>query len=338
MLRDLLRGCVACQPQSVANMTVVPLVGQQDEYNNIGTVADVYLEADRAYDRLTLGSASEHPTIVPPGTTLVTKEKAQDRAIPGMALIKGGSVQEVNAFCVQSSQAGHMRKEMSGRRDFRMLPARLRLAAFRQRDRQDYATLWDELSKFNTSLKIPGNFLATFFDNFRQQLELFLAEFELVPHQRGAIVLINGQVAGVEIAANPLAFAQSWEPLIRDCYGSEAIIRQQEVGGVDHAQMDTMLLGEVDTLEALAEAVAELEEKEYEYAESLIEGVLNEQQRTQKRQLVGDLRLVDLETADYLGQAIQEVDTSGESGRLIHLSLLRREAAQRGFLWRRKNR
>jgi hypothetical protein len=146
-----------------------------------------------------------------------------------------------------------------------------------------------------------------------------------VPYQRGAIILINDEVVGVEIAPNALAFSAQWESLIRDCYGSEAITLQKEFKTID----ESALLGEANTLEDLAEKVQKLEDREFEFAEKHVRDVLGQDEKLTQRQKEGELTVVDVETDDYMGQAVRRDDL------LIDLTLLRRDAAQRGFRFRK---
>lgn len=321
MLRDLLRGFEARQPQSVANMTIIPLVNQDLVYTDIGTVADIYLERDQAYDRLTMGNQSDQPTIMPSGFTLITKEKAQDRAVANKTIIPGKNSVEVNAYCVQSTQPGHMDKKNKDKQEVRMLPVTVRKVAYANRNERNYSALWQSLGVYNTTLGVSGNYLTSFFDRFKDQLENFIAEFELIPHQRGAIILINDKVVGVEIAANPLAFSAQWESLIRDCYGSEAISKQKDFKVID----ESAIMADVDSLEDLAECVERIEDKEFLFAERTINDILSQVERQSDRQTVGALKVVDVETDDYLGQAVRK------NGSIIDLTLLSRDTAQKGF-------
>lgn len=81
----------------------------------------------------------------------------------------------------------------------------------------------------------------------------------------------------------------------------------------------------VDNLEDLAEVVDRLENKEFEFAERTINDVLAQVDRQSDRQTVGALKVVDVETDDYIGQAVRK------NGSIIDLTLLSRDAAQKGF-------
>lgn len=326
MLSELLKGLEARQPQTVANMTVIPLVAQATEHNGVGTVADVYLERDLAYDRLHMSTAAAAPTILPSGYTLITKERAQDRAVASKEIIPAKGTREVNAFCVQSSQPGHMTKANKAQQEFRMLPATIRMVAYRHRNERQYSALWQSIGSYNQTLRVGGDFLKSFFEEYKGRLAQFVAEFELVPFQRGAIILINDELIGVEFSPNPLVFSAQWEPLIRDCYGSEAISRQLNQKVIN----ESALFGDVETLEDLAKKLDEVEEKEFDFAETQVQMVLNQVEQQSVRQTEGGLKVVDIETPDFIGQAVRE------NGSIIDLTLLRRDAAERGFKFARR--
>jgi hypothetical protein len=315
MLGDLLTGLEARQPQAVANMTVIPLVSQAGEVA-VGTLRDIYLEQDPAYNRLVLATESAHPTILPLGYTLITRERAQDRAVATKSIIPGRGSREVPAYCVQSSQCGHMARANRARQEARMLPLGVRRLAFRHRDSQDFRALWDGLAEHNRRHGVPGNFLSSFFEHFQRQLQQFVAEFELVQGQRGAVVLINDRVEGVEVAPSPAAFAVQWEPLIRDCYGAEAVGQQAEINAIDGSQF----LGDAETFEELRARLEELERREREFAGRMVAGILGQQEQGtgRERQREGPLRVLDVETAEYEGQVVRE------DGSIVDLTLLRR--------------
>lgn len=327
MLRTYLAGLESRQPQSVGNMCIIPLVSQGTEREDIGTIADIYLHRDIAYDRLELSNQAKFATIVPNGFALITKERAQDRAVASKTLLAAGKTKDVNAFCVQSSQSGYMSSGNREQQESRMLPATIRLAAYNFRQERNFSALWGSLGQYNTKLGVEGNFLASFFTKYKDQLDSFVAEFELVPHQRGAIIFINDEVIGVEISPNPMTWSAQWETLIRDCYGSEAISQQGKVQNID----ESALLGDAATLEELAEKVDKLDDAEFDFAEQQITELLNQAETVKESQKEGEFKVLDVETPQYVGQAVTD-----KSNRIIDLTLLRREAANRGFTMRRR--
>lgn len=321
ILKDLLKGFVAHQPQSVGNMTVIPLTAPDSEYHNVGDVGDVRLEGDTNYNSLHLGTSAGRVTIVPNGMTYITKEQAQDRAVHSAHLVKGRK--EVGAFCVQSSQAGHMRQHNDAHRELRLLPQSIRYKAYQKRGSTSYSELWNSLKLFNRECGVSGDFLTSYFDRYAEQLDQFVAEFEVIPEQRGAIILINDGVCGVEIAPNQKAFEAIWEPAIRDCYGSEAL-RLKDKAKPSQAE----ILEDVDNLDDLATVVGQLEQREKAHAQDIVLGVLNQRGRLNKSHALDELTMYDVDTSQFVGFGVKTVD---EDDGFIFLSLICKPMAARDF-------
>lgn len=301
-------------------MTLVPLLEQKPEYLSVGDVRDLYLEQDKSYDTMVMGTTSGFVTIVPQGLVYITKESAQDRAIPSAHLVKERKTCHV--FCVQSSQCGLMSKEKNEQREIRLLPAGVRLAAFNKRKQDGYSALWDDLATFNQKLNVSGNYLVSFFQNYQKQLSEFVAEFEPIPAQRGAVIAINGEVVGIEIMPNSAAFLALWEPLIRDCYGAEAILQS----GNRPAAMPLMMK-DVASLDELVAAVDKQAQREQKWAESIVDEVLQQKERLQQEEQEREFVLSSVETDDYEGQLVQRNSDT------LYLSLLRKPYQRRAFRW-----
>lgn len=67
------------------------------------------------------------------------------------------------------------------------------------RKEQSYNKLWDSISAFNREMGVQvAGHLEFFLKHFCKELDEFVAEFECVPRQIGAIILVDDQVVGVE--------------------------------------------------------------------------------------------------------------------------------------------
>jgi hypothetical protein len=86
------------------------------------------------------------------------------------------------------------------------------------------------------------------------------------------------------------------------------------LGAVDGSQ----LLGEAETFEELLTRLEELEQREREFADRTVAGILRQEETGRERQREGALRVHDVETAEYEGQAVRE------DGSIVDLTLLRR--------------
>lgn len=225
-MEDILFGIGTGRAQSVGNMEVIPLISEdRDEVINedmYGTPADVEVGVGSyGYGNVDMSNTSDRVNIVPPGAGWVVKEAAQDHAI-GSGEILGPKESNMvkTARCIQSTQGGYIQKAAH---EMLVLPVELRGIALAKRKITGYSEMWNDLAVFNSKHGI-GNYkeLAIFLKEFKRQMDQFVAEFELVPGQIGAIVIINGKIVGVEIAPTRDYWQYVWTPLIRVCYGSLA--------------------------------------------------------------------------------------------------------------------
>jgi hypothetical protein len=255
---EILRGTGAGAPQSAGQMQVVPLLGEDDT-----TFAPPVLEVGTSsYGSVVLRNDGDRPIIVPPGAAWVVPQKAQDHAIGSGALLKPEEHRQIDtAMCIQQSQGGLVAK---GKHEMMILPAALRAKALSVRHLRDFRKLWDGIGEHNRSFGIEqsGGHLEYFLRAFRKELDEFVAEFEVVPRQLGAIVLIGGKIAGIERAPSAECFRAVFTPLIRVCYGSLAI----EAARVQKAPPATRAPLEVAerSLEGLRRALAEADRREQE--------------------------------------------------------------------------
>lgn len=215
---QILRGTRTGSRQSVGQMEVIPIIGEDDS----SFAPPDFHASTRDYGSVRVRNTADDPSIVPPGAGWVVDQAAQDHAICGGALIGSKSERQLTgACCVQETQSGLI-KESQG--DMLILPASLRSPALALRRETDYSRLWSLIKAFKRSVGMSGSGnLVEFLRQFSKQLDEFVAEFELVPHQVGGIVLIGGKVVGVERAPSAPFWEKLWVPLIRVCYGSLAV-------------------------------------------------------------------------------------------------------------------
>lgn len=249
----ILKGTGIGPMQSVGQMQVIPLTGDDD-----ATYAPPELEVGtHGYGSVLLRNTHDKPTIVPYGAGWVVKQAAQDHAIPSSAFLAAGAERIVGkAMCIQQTQPGLIKR---AKHALTILPARLRAKALAIRHVDQYSKLWEHITSFNKELGIEtAANLVTFLSQFQKQLDEFVAEFELVPRQIGAIVLVSGEVVGIERAPSAAYFAATWEPLIRVCYGSLAVATTRR----DPPRTRLPFLALAKTIDALRAALADLRARE----------------------------------------------------------------------------
>ncbi len=272
-IEQILRGVGVGRVQSVGHMGVVPLVddavGGQDETfapPNVGVSNSMYGTVD-------IENSQDRPTIVPTGAGWITKRAAQDHAIAGAVLIKKTSTVHVDtAMCIESTQGGYLAK---GEHDMIILPAALRAPALAMRKTTEYGKLWESIGMLNatyTGTSHMRQHMADFIQFFEKELDEFVAQFELVPNQIGAIVVIGDRVVGIERAPNVAFWRCIWPPLIRVCYGSLAV-RARRMLGTAVPSHRTALQVTTRSLEGLAHAIAAAQQESQRYVESTVNAI-----------------------------------------------------------------
>jgi hypothetical protein len=228
-IRELLHGTKPGRMQSVGIMQVIPLVLTNPDLATDGFATPHSLTVDTRENYGIMGFHNrdgEKPIIVPANTAIMTQKMAQDHAMTKAGLIGQGARRTfLDACCIQETQAGQF-GDITGE-EIQILPYALRETALKFRGQEGFSKLWPAIRKFNEIAKAQdtrGNLVA-FQAKYASVLDQFVAEFEVVPNQIGAIVLVDGKLLGVERAPNHNYWLAVWEPLVRMCYGSQAVIQ-----------------------------------------------------------------------------------------------------------------
>ena len=226
------------------------------------------------------------------------------------------------AMCIQSSQGGHISK---GKHRMMILPHPLRVAALKDRASESYSKLWGDISAFNArfGLRSDGH-LEYFLKHFADELDAFVAQFEPVPDQVGAVVFVDGRAAGIERAPSRAYFETLWGPLIRDCYGSLAIAearRLSDAGEQPAGGFEVSCEG-VETLEGLSLAIKQAEARERAAARKAV-GAIGRLKVKLEAEPVSGVEGVSLTTASgraFTGQIVLDAE------RVLYASMVARES------------
>ena len=206
---DVLHGCTPGRIQSVGYMQVIPLVSDLSDNRFVSPVeaeADVFTTS---YGTLGFRNPSDCLLIVPCHAGYVVKQAAQDHAMAHAGVVRATGERSFNtAMCIQQSQGGFIQR---GSYRMLILPYALREAALAVRKEKSYNKLWDAISVFNREMGVQAaGHLEFFLKHFRKELDEFVAEFECVPSQIGAIILVDDQVVGVERAPSHAYWQSVW--------------------------------------------------------------------------------------------------------------------------------
>jgi hypothetical protein len=303
--------------QSVDNMTVIPIVSDT-EFTNVADVNDVELTRDLSYDRLEFKNSSGKIGIALQGWAVIdNSQHAQDRTIPYAHLIKAANAKVLPANCIQARQMGHFDASRLSDDNFLILPPSLRGIAIRKATytTSQVGALWDTLATWSKGIDCHSNGLTYFYSRFEDRLNQFVAEFEPVEKQLGAIVLINGEVVAVDIMPKYESWKEMWRALIRDSYGAEAIRLAENSGAV--SDRPAMKMDGIESLDDLEKEFNKSKNEFYDELQTKFNQVAQLSVGYQTEETVGELSMMKLENEEFVGQAVLH-----GSNHFVYLSLV----------------
>ena len=300
-VEQILQGTTTGRRQAVGQMAVIPILGEGDG----GFAPPTNLEAGtRNYGELHVRNRADRPTIVPTGAAWITPEAAQDHAAPGASLVGAGASKSIsNAYCVQETQGGLIRQQ---ERNFVILPAPLRSFALANRNGGSYDSMWPHIREFKRSMGLNGSGnLVDFLKRFERELDQFVAEFELVPRQVGALILIAGKVVGIERAPDATFWNALWEPLIRVCYGSLALRVAGRGAGVPSTRAPLGVT--VRSLEGISQALEQAAQATKQMVTTTVAALGPKAlESAPADETLGAASVLTLASRDYAGQVVSQ--------------------------------
>lgn len=212
--------------QSADEMTIIPIIGR-DRTSEIAKPENLRFTRTTNYGSMCFENIdSDYDAIVPSNMSIITDQRAQDHAMSEPNIVKPKKVTIfTNACCIQSSQGGFIRGN-DHQYDILPLELRLNLLSLTMRSKNDYSKLWNHIGKFISGIpKVTGHgeHLEHFFRPYKKELNDFIAEFEPVKNQIGAIILFTDKIAGIEILPTVSHWNYYWTWLIRGCYASQLL-------------------------------------------------------------------------------------------------------------------
>jgi hypothetical protein len=326
-IRDLLRGCEPGRLQCVGLMQVIPLVSDLHD-DRFVSPAQAGRVGTEGYGNLVIHNTQEKPMLVPSGATYIVDQAAQNHALPHAGYVEGLKTRTYRtAMCVQQGQGGYIAQD---RHPMLLLPFPLREPAHRVRREVNFGRLWPAIADFNRRAGLPEHggrgHLEFFFQKYKDDLDTFVAQFEPVDRQVGAIVLIGGKVAGIERTPGTPYFRSVWRALIRECYGSLAVIEagKQAAPALPRTRVP---LRRATSLADLKAALREVEEEEFDRVGTLVENVLDVELQRQQDETGDGFAIDALGDTPFVGQMVQD----GE--KVVYASLVATEDWRQGNDW-----
>ena len=325
MKLDLSRYTIG-QKQESGVMGVYPILGADCKYN-LASFEDVDFEGTVSYGEMSFSNNSEFAFILPSGYAIISKQLAQDHALPQAEILAKKEKNQVlkRACCVQQTQCGYLNPSKSS--DMRFLPLHIRknYLADRLKNKKSwdssFSRLWGYITSFQDDLVKEGvGNLVLFFNKYMEKLSTFNAEFEYVEGQIGAIITINDEIVGIEIAPNAEYFKTIWNSLIRDCYGSEIIrrIKEDSISIFEDSIKTNLVLDECKTLEDVINAVSLHSEENKQKGLGILKDVGNKVFSTTSNKVFDGLNYSVLQDKTTFGETF--IDE--KNNELVYLSLI----------------
>jgi len=217
------------QPQRAGVLTMVPVFGPS--YPGIAPPrSGLKLSRVVTYGQVELTNPAGSGVAIVPLHVGYIQDSAQNHALCRSAFVAAGQTLRFDdACCVQETQGGYL----AGRDQwFFVLPVELRADALRMRGEARYNKLWDAIAGFNGRYGLPARgHLEQVLTRKRAGLTQSQSRFELLEGQIGALFFVGSRLAGVEIAPDPVYFAEVWMALVCFAYGPAAWFATGDAAG-----------------------------------------------------------------------------------------------------------
>jgi hypothetical protein len=231
---EMLKGCRPVKDkdgnivvQSILNMQIVCLTTDNENSldERFANPLTALVAGNNSYGQIGFTNRENKEVIVPTQMAVITKQSAQNHGMTKAGyLAKMASVTYNDAGCVQGSQCGTFR----GTQEFRMIPVTMREMIFDTVGQpHNLARIYPAVEKLGHDTGSgTGKYLDVYFSKYDKKLDEFIAHFERPKNLIGIIVLIDGEIVAVDKFPSFTYAEQVWDLMIRDCYGSLAIISE----------------------------------------------------------------------------------------------------------------
>ena len=229
---DLLKGCRPVKDsdgnivvQSILNMQVVCLT-TDNEYSldeRFGNPLTALKSSNSNYGEMTFTNMDNKEVIIPTQMAVMTKQNAQNHGMTKAGYVSAKSTARyTDAGCVEGSTPGYF----SNTQEFRLIPLSMREMVFDAMENgSGYSRIYPAIERLGSNTQAnTSNYLDRYFTKYDKKLEQFIAHFERPNNLIGIIVLVDGEIIAVDKFPSFTYAEQVWEMMIRDCYGSVAIM------------------------------------------------------------------------------------------------------------------
>lgn len=298
-------------PQQSGSMTIVPLFGAEKPGKFTGPLSGIKLSRVAGYGNVELANPGETGIAIVPLHLGYIQDRAQNHALCRSAfLAPGQKLMFEDACCVQASQGGYL---VEREQWFFILPVQLRFIALQLRGQKSYSKLWNNIGRLNQEfgLKSRGH-LEQIITRQRAYLTQYQSRFELLKDQTGALFLIGGKLAGIEIAPSAAYFQELWMALVCFCYGAGAMSFDRKIA---IHQEQKILPFPANTLEQLREQLQSSHREKVDKIRDVLAKIPGQEFKVQEEERFCNLRLKTAIGNNFAGQFVEE------AGQLVYASL-----------------
>lgn len=306
-MKDILGGRSFGQTQSVGYLRMTPILQSASQIDDarFSTPKEIAIDTEGGYGVLNFKNPTDKLFIVPCHAAFMVKYAAQDHAMAHAGLVSAGKAKQYKtAMCIQSTQPGAITE---ANYEVEILPYPLRESAINVRETEGYSKLWTFIGNMNTKAgQLDEGSLSIFVKKFKQELDLFIAEFEPLTQQIGAVMWLDDKIVGIEVTPSVAYWRAVWKGIIRLCYGSAAILYAKTHGtDVLPRYRDVLNPADIHSLDELEQALLRSIETEENTAQEGIKALFGEKfvYKTEETEDVYKINTL-LENSDYTGQTV----------------------------------
>ena len=249
------------QPQHFENLVVFPLFSPLDEgprYVTLGqalkkgvlTVTEVHQSG--SVPELKVTNKGKRRVLLLDGEELVGAK--QNRVLNTTILLKKQSETVVPVSCTEQGRWSYVSDKFAD--SGVVMSPRMRVSKSQavatsleqsQRFRADQTQVWDEIEELSANAQVTSSTHAMrdVYQSKAGDLEKYMRAFLCLPHQRGLLAVIDGEVAGFDFLSRETAYKMAHPKLARS-YALDALLQRTESGtevssSIARAFLDTAL-------------------------------------------------------------------------------------------------
>jgi hypothetical protein len=233
------------------NMSVFPLFFEADtgpQYLSLNAaLANAVVEISEVSEggdvpNLKVNNKGEIPILILAGEELVGAK--QNRMVNASFLVAGGVWLNIPVSCVEQGRWSYRSKHFMSeeRMSSPQLRSRVNQDVTRsvgegQGFRANQSGVWDEIGAKSARMKVnsPTGAMSDIYKSYDDQLKQYTESFTLSPKQKGFLVAINGQMAGMEAFDSQTSLAKYFDKMMQS-YALDAIDLQKQGQSLRHPE------------------------------------------------------------------------------------------------------